>query len=329
MSLEAVRRMYVTLNGDHPMSEADDDYVRRYFVPVPDTADFPRARLFELMADGQLPLPSYLLSDGTPMVHPDYLDPVEAAGSVEALHDWFVGHWSDDEQDAAESEWSEGYLSGQYVCLWSVTPTTIKAKTEAIESIKSEIEAFGAGTGSQDRLRRAVDRLDTLEPPFTRYDLLRFGGPTSRQVWIDQVRARYLAQSGCVTEPVTKFVRQSDRTKLEMLARKMHDSFNQRDPAALDDILHAQFWSHPLGGGVDAVKASREKITRCHPHARSAIDDLLVDGDRIAIRSTTYGIGAEGDQPTALLFEIARVQDGKIIELWGASTQLKAPPATA
>lgn len=174
------------------MTQADDDYVRRHFVPVPDTADFPQARLFELMADGRLPLPSYLLSDGTPMVHPDYLAPVQAAGSVEALHDWFVGHWGNDEQGIAESEWSEGYLSGQYVCLWSVTPTTIKAKTAAIESIKHELGRLEAGTGSRDRLRDAVDRLDELEPPFTAYDLLRFGGPTSRQVWIDEVRAKHL-----------------------------------------------------------------------------------------------------------------------------------------
>lgn len=101
----------------------------------------------------------------------------------------------------------------------------------------------------------------------------------------------------------------------------MHDSFNQRDPAALDDVLHAEFWSHPLGGGVDAVKASRQKMTQSYPNARTAIDDLLVDGDRIAIRSTTYGIGSEADEPAASLFEIARVQDGKIIELWGASTR--------
>jgi hypothetical protein len=146
-----------------------------------------------LMAEGRLPLPSYLLSDGTPMVHPDFLDPVAAAGSVDALHEWFVGHWPADGQAEAEEEWSDGYLSGQYVCLWSVTPETIRAKTAAIESIKAAIAALQAGTGTRQELAAAVDRLDALEPPFTDYDLLRFGGPTSRQVWIDDVRRDYLS----------------------------------------------------------------------------------------------------------------------------------------
>ncbi|WP_418608153.1 DUF6058 family natural product biosynthesis protein [Georgenia sp. SUBG003] len=50
------------------------------------------------------------------------------------------------------------------------------------------------GRGSRDRLAAAVDRLDELEPPFTGYDRKRFGGPTSRQVWIDDVRTTHLAQ---------------------------------------------------------------------------------------------------------------------------------------
>jgi hypothetical protein len=79
------------------------------------------------------------------------------------------------------------------VCLWSVTPETIRAKTAAIESIKSAVAALQAGIGTRDELADAVDRLDALEPPFTYYDLLRFGGPTSRQVWIDDVRRDYLS----------------------------------------------------------------------------------------------------------------------------------------
>lgn len=171
------------------MNAADDDYVCRHFVPVPDAEDYPQERILQLMAERKLPLPAYLLSDGTPMVHPDFLDSVRNAGSEPALREWFVQQWPTDERDVAEEEWAEGYLSGQYVCLWSVSPMTIQAKTEAIEQIKREIEALDAGEGSQERLVEAVDRLDHLEPPFTAYDELRFDGPTSRQVWIDDVRS--------------------------------------------------------------------------------------------------------------------------------------------
>jgi uncharacterized protein DUF6058 len=175
------------------MTTADDAYVRAHFAEVPDAADLPRESVYDLMVEGRLPLPAYLLSDGTPMVHPDYLEPVRSAGSIEALHDWFVSQWPDEEREVAEEEWTE-YLSGQYVCLWSVTPRTIKAKTDAIEAIKARVAELVAGSGSRDRLRDAVGRLDALEPPFTAYDGLRFGGPTSREVWIEDVRAAYLLE---------------------------------------------------------------------------------------------------------------------------------------
>lgn len=187
MSLEAVQARYRALNGDHPMSAADDAYVRSWCVPVGGGAGLTRDEVLDRMADGRLPLPAYLLSDGTPMVHPDFLDPVAAAGSVEALHDWFVAQWPDGEAAEAEEEWLDGYLSGQYVCLWSVTPATIRAKTEAIEAIKAALD------GPREQLAAAVDRLDALEPPFADYDRLRFDGPTSRQVWIEDVRRERLA----------------------------------------------------------------------------------------------------------------------------------------
>ena len=192
MTLERVQQLYVALNGDHPMGPADDEYVRRHFVPVPDSPEHPREQVLAWMAEGRLPLPSYLLSDGTPMVHPDFLDPLHRAGSLDGLKDWFVGHWPAEEHDVAEQEWSLGYLSGQYVCLWSVTPETIRAKTDAIEAIKGELDALEQGLGSHDRLARAVDRLDALEPPFTAYDEARFAGPTSRRVWIEDIRRAHL-----------------------------------------------------------------------------------------------------------------------------------------
>lgn len=189
MTLARVQERYRALNGDHPMSPADDAYVRSWCVEVDGGAGLTRAEVLDLMVAGDLPLPAYLLADGTPMVHPDFLAPVEAAGSVAALHDWFVGQWPAGEAEVAEEEWRDGYLSGQYVCLRSVTPTTIRAKTEAIEAIRA---AIGGPTAA---LAAAVDRLDALEPPFTAYDELRFGGPTSRQVWIDDVRREHLADA--------------------------------------------------------------------------------------------------------------------------------------
>ena len=85
MTLEQIRARYLELNGDHPMSPEDDAYVRSWMVEVPDSPQLSCDEVLDLMASGHLPLPSYLLSDGTPMVHKDLLAPVARAGSLLSL----------------------------------------------------------------------------------------------------------------------------------------------------------------------------------------------------------------------------------------------------
>jgi hypothetical protein len=192
--LDAIRELYVAVNGDHPMTAADDAYVRRLFVPLFGDSDWPLETVCGLIAERRLPLPSYVLSDGTLMVHPGYLDNLRAAGGPDRIEAWFKAHWAAEQQDQAVEEW-DAYLSGQYVCLYDVTPQTIQAKTRLIEQIK-ELVGRLEDSGNDDMreaLRAAVDELDALEPPFAPdYDRLRFGGPSSREVWIDGVRAAHL-----------------------------------------------------------------------------------------------------------------------------------------
>lgn len=192
ITAEHIRDLYRQINGDPPMAPDDVAYCRRHFRPIPDEPDFPRGTILTLIAAGYLPVPSYLLPDGDLMVHPDYLDPIRRAGGHTRLHDWFTGQWSADDRVTAEQEW-RGYLSGQYVCLRRVTPQTIQRKTHLIAHIRTMIRDSTSDTPELRRaLAQSVDELDHLELPFTAYDRLRFGGPTSRDIWIDQVRRVHL-----------------------------------------------------------------------------------------------------------------------------------------
>jgi hypothetical protein len=195
--LEAIRAFYVEVNGDHPMTAPDDEYVRRLFVPLAADGPYSLAGICRMIHERQLPVPSYVLSDGTLMVHPGYVDNLRAAGGPRHVEGWFRGHWPADQQDVAAEEW-DSYLSGQYVCLYEVTPETIQAKTRLIEEIKDAVARLDAAPGddpTREQLRASVDELDELEPPFApSYDRLRFGGPSSREVWIDDVRARHLGR---------------------------------------------------------------------------------------------------------------------------------------
>ncbi|MCO4695564.1 hypothetical protein LRR80_01615 [Streptomyces sp. RO-S4] len=176
------------VNGDHPMTDADDAYVSAQFVVLEELCavrglDADEVR--RLMLGGRLPLPGYLRSDDAEMVPADLFALADEAGGVDLLEAWFTAHWAD--PVAGEAEWN-AYLSGQYVCLHSVTPASIQRKNQLTAAIGAAVDEPGADSV---RLHALVDELDALEPAFTAYDRLRFGGPTSRDTRIDAVRARF------------------------------------------------------------------------------------------------------------------------------------------
>ena len=190
--IDQVRRRYLAVNGDHRMTEADDAYVREHFVEATPEA-------MALMLEDRLPLPSYLLSDGTPMVPADHGQLAEVAGGVDALHDWFVAFWPHDPA-TGEAEWGY-YLSGQYVCLEEVSPIRIRQKTARVAEASAAVEVLrrdphdpiGRGTLGQavDGVL-AVPGLDAILRPMTAYDRLRFGAPTVRETWVEAPRREFL-----------------------------------------------------------------------------------------------------------------------------------------
>lgn len=187
---EVVRRRFVAVNGEHPMTPADDAYACEHFDP----GDDDRVRL---AIEGVLPLPAYLLSDGTPMFA-DISTCVTAAGGVEQLQDWFVAFWPDDPATARQ-EW-EAFLSGQYSCLRELDPVAIKRKSAAIAQARTAADRLRVDRHdevAQGALAEAVyggvgiTGLDQLLLPMTAYDRLRFGGPTVRETWVDAVRTEF------------------------------------------------------------------------------------------------------------------------------------------
>ncbi len=180
------------VNGDHPMTEADDAYVSKQFVVLTElcaTQGRDADEVRRLMLARRLPLPGYLRSDGAEMVSADLFDLADRAGGPPRLEAWFTAHWAD--PAVAEEEW-RSYLSGQYVCLHAVSPATIQRKDYLVAAIGAAPAAEDAGSERWSRrLHALIDELDALEPAFTAYDRLRFDGPTSRDTCIDAMRVRF------------------------------------------------------------------------------------------------------------------------------------------
>jgi hypothetical protein len=184
------------------LTEADRKYVEANFIPLDRAAhghgDDP-ATVRELIAAARLPRPSYVLDDGTEMVPPDYFTLVDEAGGVESLRDVFVARYAAAAAregvplDPAEDEW-EGYLSGEYgVCLHRVSPETIARKSALVRELDALLDNERSDAADwRQAVRTGVDELHWLERPFAPdYDRIRFGGPSSRDRLITDVRARF------------------------------------------------------------------------------------------------------------------------------------------
>ncbi|NUW36321.1 nuclear transport factor 2 family protein [Nonomuraea sp. SMC257] len=112
------------------------------------------------------------------------------------------------------------------------------------------------------------------------------------------------------------------------VARRMYEAFNTRDVRAADEIFAADFVSHPLGTvGPESVKRAWSGMHAMFPGIMVEVEDMLVDGNRAAVRTTLRGLPDGDGQPPAAMLEIFHVRDGRIAELWGMST-LSRPRAT-
>ena len=104
------------------------------------------------------------------------------------------------------------------------------------------------------------------------------------------------------------------------LVQRMQECFNTRQFDQADDLFTPTFFSHPLGtSGFEAGKDAWHKLTTRFPGVRVVAEDILVDGDKVAVRSSVIGTGTPDGGPHPMLFEIFRVEDGRLAEMWGVT----------
>ena len=187
------------------LDKDDLDYVKRHFVPLNDVCkdhgkDPHQVR--ELIRAGSLPSPPYVLPDATEMVPSDYFERVERAGGSDRAT--FTRRYRDaakrlrlrieeGEPESAFGDWIQGLY---FVCLVDPTPENVARKRAVIERIERLLSQQALGRPDWRReLAKRVDELDRLERPFTPYDRIRFGEPSSRDRYVRDVRERFLQQS--------------------------------------------------------------------------------------------------------------------------------------
>lgn len=280
MSLAEVQRRYAVVNGEHEMSPADDLYVHEHFRPATDDE-------LDRMLSGDLPLPSYLLSDGTPMVPDDVGRLAEiAADAGLSLHDWFVAFWPDDPA-TGEAEW-EFYLSGQYVCLREVSPVTIRRKavlTEQAEAAVAALRADSTDHVARGALGEALDGaigtqgFQQILLPMAPYVRLRFGGPTSPDVWLTDARKEFLTP----TPPELPL-----RTE-RLVLRAMRPEDGPAFVAAMADEDFVRWDLHPTMNRAEVLEWARWRATR-----DSDVLSLVVEHDGEIVGEVSLHPGGTG-----------------------------------
>ncbi|WP_433175100.1 ester cyclase [Actinoallomurus sp. CA-150999] len=108
------------------------------------------------------------------------------------------------------------------------------------------------------------------------------------------------------------------------LIQRMQECFNSRRFDRATDLHTPDFFSHPLGGGFEAGMDAWRTLTARFPDMRVVAQDILVDGDKAAVRSTVEGIATPDGDAQPMLFEIFRIDDGRFAEMWGASAGFPA-----
>ncbi len=118
------------------------------------------------------------------------------------------------------------------------------------------------------------------------------------------------------------------REDASALIQRMQECFNSRQFDQAAGLHTPGFRCHPLGttGFGPGRDAWRALVAR-FPAIRVVAQDILVDGDKAAVRSAVEGIASPGSGTQPMLFEIFRIDNGRLAEMWGASAGF--PPAAS
>lgn len=103
------------------------------------------------------------------------------------------------------------------------------------------------------------------------------------------------------------------REEAKALVLRLQECFNTRRFDQAADLHTPGFFSHPLGAtGFQAGEDAWRTLTSRFPDMRVVAQDILVDGEKVAVRSSVAGTPSPG-----MLFEIFRLDDGRFAEMWG------------
>ena len=110
--------------------------------------------------------------------------------------------------------------------------------------------------------------------------------------------------------------------------RRWHEILSNQDLAAFDEVLDPDYTNRsgsksPWAAGTsgpEAMKTYFAGVFQEHPTWTIVIDDMIAEGNKVAARMTWF----EEGKPTAVAISTYRLVDGKIMDDWFTSKELKS-----
>ena len=113
---------------------------------------------------------------------------------------------------------------------------------------------------------------------------------------------------------------------VEVVRQVIEQGFNQGNYTALDELIPDHIQEHQAGlhGDREGFKRDIQFLRGAFPDLNLTIEEMLLDGDRVWVRSTARGtnLGPFMGPPTRkqieiTVFDVCRVQNGQVVEHWG------------
>jgi predicted ester cyclase len=84
---------------------------------------------------------------------------------------------------------------------------------------------------------------------------------------------------------------------------------------------------HAMGEvGIESARSALINAFATFPQTRFVVEDLIAEGDKVALRVTVQGVPTPPGEPLPHIMEIFRIENGRVAEIWGAGT-LRRPDA--
>ncbi len=109
---------------------------------------------------------------------------------------------------------------------------------------------------------------------------------------------------------------------IRQLVYSVYDAVNAKDAERFDELFAPDIIRHAMNQiGVAPAKAGLAAAFVDVPDRRFVVEEVIVEGDRAALRVALHEPGRAPGAPIPIILEIFRVAEGKVAEIWGGGGQ--------